>query len=67
MACDQSGISIPLEELAGTWELAADRLDAFLAAWDQHKLPPNIADFLPDTGADRRRLILIELLKADLS
>jgi hypothetical protein len=44
----------------------ACRADALSAAWDSDDLPPNLADFLPDSPPALRQMVLIELIKIDL-
>ncbi|MFM7184896.1 MAG: serine/threonine-protein kinase [Planctomycetota bacterium] len=48
-----------------TWNEVAERLEAFVAAWESG-VEPAIADHLPVEPGERRRLILVELVKADL-
>ena len=61
--------SIVTTKPAGTedaaWNEVADRLGAFVAAWESGG-EPAIVDHLPAGPANRRRLVLVELVKADL-
>lgn len=47
------------------WNEVAERLGAFVAAWEAG-VEPAIADHLPAGPEERRRLVLVELVKADL-
>jgi serine/threonine protein kinase len=55
----------PVDDTRATWDLLAGRLDAFLRAWEGGA-PPELAAFVPDVPPPLRRLILAELVKADL-
>ena len=57
---------VPLDETQATWSLLASRLDALLQAWEAGRDPPDLAAFLPDVAPPLRRLLLAELIKADL-
>lgn len=46
------------------WDVLAERLDAFSAAWGNGG-PPNLASFLPKDPPSLRRLVLTELIKLD--
>ena len=46
-------------------EVLANRLDAFVEAWEAGADPPDLHPFLPDSG-EIRRLTLVELIKVDL-
>lgn len=48
------------------WDLLEQRVEAFRAAWDARPEPP-MGSFLPDGPETMRRLVLIELIKADLN
>jgi serine/threonine protein kinase len=55
------------------WELIAERIDAFAAAWDQAgageapaSAPPNLADFVADLNDSDARHVLAELVKLDV-
>src|SRR5262245_4680862 len=56
---------LSLDSTQPTWDLLAARVDALLAAWESGA-PPDLGSFLPDESPGVRRLILIELIKADL-
>src|SRR5262245_11899314 len=56
---------LSLERTQPTWDLLAERVDALVNAWEGGA-PPALGSFLPDEAAGVRRLILIELIKADL-
>ena len=47
------------------WNEVAERLEAFVAAWESGAAPA-IADHLPAGPPARRRLVLVELVKVDL-
>src|SRR5688572_19968733 len=55
---------LSLDSTQPTWDLLAERVDALLNAWESGA-PPALGSFLPES-AGVRRLILIELIKADL-
>jgi serine/threonine protein kinase len=55
--------SAPPDDPQTVWDLLADRLDAFLRAWDAG--PPRLADFVAEIPPRQRRLVLTELVKAD--
>lgn len=57
---------IPLDHLRSTWGVVSERLEAFVAAWEQAQQPPSIASFIENIPAGMLRLVLIELVKADL-
>jgi eukaryotic-like serine/threonine-protein kinase len=46
-------------------DVLAQRLDAFIAAWEAGSDPPGLEPFLPEAG-EIRRLTLVELIKVDL-
>ena len=49
------------------WDELGRRLDDFLAAWEKAGgKAPALADFLPAEPLPLRRLVLAELIKADL-
>lgn len=49
------------------WEAIAERVEAFVNAWDSASdSPPCLADFLPPAARPVRRLALAELVKIDL-
>ena len=56
---------LSLDSTQPTWDLLAARVDALITAWESGA-PPELASFLPDATPAIRRLILIELIKADL-
>jgi serine/threonine protein kinase len=57
---------IPLDELRGTWDQVAASLEALATAWDAGGSEPHLARYVDETDPTRRRLLLIELIKADL-
>jgi eukaryotic-like serine/threonine-protein kinase len=56
---------LSLDSTQPTWDLLAARVDALITAWESGA-PPELGSFLPDAAPSVRRLILIELIKADL-
>ena len=56
---------LSLDSTQQTWDLLAERVDALVTAWEGGA-PPALGSFLPDEAPTVRRLILIELIKADL-
>ncbi len=52
------------------WELIAERIDAFAAAWDSaieaKASPPDLAAFVADLDAAAARQVLLELIKLDM-
>src|SRR5262245_11970186 len=56
---------LSLDSTQPTWDLLAERVDALITAWESGA-PPDLGSFLPDAAPAVRRLILIELIKADL-
>ena len=48
------------------FELVMAHLEAFLAEWEAQGFGPRLIDHLPDADTAARRLVLIELIKADL-
>jgi serine/threonine protein kinase len=52
------------------WELIAERIDAFAAAWDAQLAskgaPPNLAEFVADLDVATARQVLLELVKLDM-
>lgn len=60
-----SNMDLTLDNALATWDVLTKRLEAFMAAWDRGETP-EIAAFLPASGGSLRRLVLIELIKADL-
>ena len=66
---DMSTPGIPLDGLRDTWSEVAARLESLEAAWDSGIGEPLLGVILAEArrvDADQRRLILIELIKADL-
>ncbi|MFO0818594.1 MAG: serine/threonine-protein kinase [Pirellulales bacterium] len=59
-------LDLSVESATRVWDEIAVRLDDFLTAWVERDSPPAIADFLPAHPAAVRRLMLEELVKADL-
>jgi serine/threonine protein kinase len=63
---------IPLDKLRDTWSEVAVRLESLAAAWESGADEPALAEILaesPDSiraDQDRRKLLLVELIKADL-
>src|SRR5436190_1745395 len=56
---------LSLDSTQRTWDLLAERVDALVTAWESGA-PPDLGSFLPEGTPSVRRLILIELIKADL-
>jgi serine/threonine protein kinase len=56
---------LPLEDGARAGRAVAERVAAFVRAW-RPEAPPALADFLPPPEDPLRRLVLVELIKADL-
>lgn len=54
-----------LDHALATWDILTQHLEAFLAAWEQGRVPA-IADHLPEAPPLVRKLALVELVKADL-
>ncbi|HEY8503291.1 MAG TPA: protein kinase [Gemmataceae bacterium] len=50
-----------------TWDLLTEHAARFAAAWETDPEPPAIADHLPAEAGAARRLVLAELIKADLA
>lgn len=48
------------------WEVLADRVEAFLRAWEEGGQPPRLGEFLPPQPPALRRMALVELIKVDL-
>ena len=57
-------MTVGIEQTAA-WNQVAERLEAFVAAWESG-LAPAIADHLPAEPEALRRLVLVELVKVDL-
>jgi len=55
----------PAIEQTAIWDVVAERLEAFVAAW-KAGADPTIADHLPADPIPLRRLVLVELVKVDL-
>ena len=47
------------------WDALADRIEAFVAAWESGE-PPRLADHVPEGPRVLRRLALFEMIKVDL-
>ena len=58
-------MDITLDNASLAWNLLANHLDAFIAAWEREEWP-EIQSHLPEEPALLRRLTLVELIKADL-
>ncbi len=58
-------MDLTFDNALATWDLLTNRLEAFMAAWDRGESPP-ISAYLPEGSGSLRRLVLIELIKADL-
>jgi hypothetical protein len=52
-------------EQTAIWDVVAERLEVFVAAWKAGG-DPTIADHLPADPIPLRRLVLVELVKVDL-
>jgi len=48
------------------WEKVGNRLESFIAAWEQSDEAPPVSDHINDLSGFVRRLTLIELIKVDL-
>lgn len=48
------------------WQQLSERIDAFVAAWQNAAEPPVLAEFLPTAPPSLRRLTLVETIKVDL-
>lgn len=48
------------------WDVLAERVEAFLADWEQAVTPPDLAQRLPAEPPALRRMVLVELIKVDL-
>jgi serine/threonine protein kinase len=57
-------VTVGIEQTAA-WNQVAERLEAFVAAWESGPAPA-IADHLPAEPGGLRRLVLVELVKVDL-
>ncbi len=55
-----------LENATLYWDALADRVEAFLEAWETQKRPPVLDDHLPQEPQVLRQLTLVELIKVDL-
>jgi serine/threonine protein kinase len=54
------------EHASHTWNLLADRVQAFVRAWESGAEPPDVAAFAGSDSPSVRRLVLVELIKVDL-
>ncbi len=57
--------SLDADSRLDNWEVVADCLDRFAAAWNATGQPPGLRDFLPRDGGDPW-LALLELIKLDM-
>ena len=57
-------MTVAIEQTAA-WNVVAERLEAFVAAWETGS-EPALAPFLPAASPALRRLVLVELVKVDL-
>ena len=57
-------MTVAIEQTAA-WNVVAERLEAFIAAWESGS-EPALAPFLPEASPTLRRLVLVELVKVDL-
>jgi hypothetical protein len=57
--------SLSLNSATFAWDDLAERLERFLATWEQAS-EPTIAEFLPAEPPAHRKLVLVELIKVDL-
>jgi len=57
-------VTVAIEQTAA-WNVVAERLEAFVAAWESGS-EPALAPFLPEASPALRRLVLVELVKVDL-
>jgi len=48
------------------WDAVAEHLEAFAVSWESQGDPPDATQFVPDSPASVRRLVLIEILKYDI-
>jgi serine/threonine protein kinase len=49
-----------------TWDVVAERLEAFALAWEDGPAPPSLAEHLNAAPGPARGLLLVELIKFDL-
>jgi eukaryotic-like serine/threonine-protein kinase len=61
-----SASDLPLDHGPATWDALAGRIDALIQRWEAAESPPVLAEFVPQTPASLRRLVLVELVKVDL-
>ncbi len=59
-------VVVEAEKAGDTWDVLAERVQAFLKSWDSRSEAPKLAEFLPEGPAPLRRLVLLELIKVDL-
>lgn len=57
---------LELDNGTQAWDDVLDRLTAFVESWEGEAEPPRIADYLPESPPTLVRLVLVELIKADL-
>src|SRR5438034_9448030 len=58
-------LHLTLDGATQAWDDLAQRLDRFITTWAQGQ-EPTITEFLPAEPLTLRRLVLVELVKADL-
>ncbi len=59
------GSRLGSEDAQIIWDALAERVEAFVVAW-QSGAPPNVEDFAPSEPPTVRRLTLVELIKIDM-
>ena len=53
-------------DVSVAWQQLSERIDAFVAAWQQGGEPPAPSSFVPAEPIALRRVTLVELIKVDL-
>ena len=59
-------MGLSFDDTRPAWDLLEQRVEALTAAWDAQPEPP-LAPLLPSQPPSLRRLVLVELIKADLN
>jgi hypothetical protein len=61
-----STLRLDADDATRAWDLLSEHVDAFIQHWDNHRQPPPLGNFLPESPQGLRRMALVELIKVDL-
>jgi serine/threonine protein kinase len=62
---DRMSLDLTHEAATQAWDDLAQRLERFIATWEEGR-EPTLTDYLPPAPPSHRRMVLVELVKVDL-